>query len=216
MKNNLALGILTVAVIILYILHFSSSNNATSEVASQKTADTTGAKDSCATALKDTVATEPVAINNGIAYVNMDTLLEKYKFAKDINARLLKKEKDARAQLERKDTQLRTDYAKVDERYRKGLMTQTEAKTESERLAKQQQDIQNLSNTLTQNLLDEQKKFNKQLQDTILKFFKEYNEEKHYQAIFSNTSNDNIIYAEKQLNITTEVVNKLNARYKKK
>lgn len=215
MKNNLALGILTVAVIILYILHFSSSNNSTSEVASQKTADTTGAKDSCATALKDTVATEPVAIN-GIAYVNMDTLLEKYKFAKDINARLLKKEKDARAQLERKDTQLRTDYAKVDERYRKGLMTQTEAKTESERLAKQQQDIQNLSNTLTQNLLDEQKKFNKQLQDTILKFFKEYNEEKHYQAIFSNTSNDNIIYAEKQLNITTEVVNKLNARYKKK
>ena len=61
MKNNLALGILTVAVIILYILHFSSSNNSTSEVASQKTADTTGAKDSCATALKDTVATEPLS-----------------------------------------------------------------------------------------------------------------------------------------------------------
>lgn len=215
MKNNLALGILTVAVIILYILHFSSNNSSTA-VSSQGTADTTSVKDSSATTLNDTVATEAMTVNNGIAYVNMDTLLEKYKFAKDINARLLKKEKDARAQLERKDTQLRTDYAKVDERYRKGLMTQTEAKTESERLAKQQQEIQTLSNTLTQNLLDEQKKFNKQLQDTILKFFKEYNEEKHYQAIFSNTSNDNIIYAEKQLNITTEVVNKLNARYKKK
>ncbi|MBO4332812.1 MAG: OmpH family outer membrane protein [Paludibacteraceae bacterium] len=215
MKNNLALGILTVAVIILYILHFSS-NNSSSAASCQGTADTTSVKDSSATTLNDTVATETMTVNNGIAYVNMDTLLEKYKFAKDINARLLKKEKDARAQLERKDTQLRTDYAKVDERYRKGLMTQTEAKTESERLAKQQQEIQTLSNTLTQNLLDEQKKFNKQLQDTILKFFKEYNEEKHYQAIFSNTSNDNIIYAEKQLNITTEVVNKLNARYKKK
>ena len=215
MKNNLALGILTVAVIILYILHFSS-NNSSSAASCKGTADTTSVKDSSATTLNDTVATETMTVNNGIAYVNMDTLLEKYKFAKDINARLLKKEKDARAQLERKDTQLRTDYAKVDERYRKGLMTQTEAKTESERLAKQQQEIQTLSNTLTQNLLDEQKKFNKQLQDTILKFFKEYNEEKHYQAIFSNTSNDNIIYAEKQLNITTEVVNKLNARYKKK
>ncbi len=214
MKNNLALGVLTVAVIILYILQFSSSHKS-AEPAKSTIADTTCTNDTTPAAT-DTIAEAAPVVNNGIAYVNMDTLLEKYKFAKDINARLLKKEKDARAQLENKDAQLRNDYTKVDERYRKGLMTQTEAKTESERLAKQQQDIQILSNKLTQNLLEEQKKFNKQLQDTILNFFKEYNEEKHYQAIFSNTSNDNIIYAEKQLNITTDVVNKLNARYKKK
>lgn len=216
MKNNLALGILTVAVVILYIMQFCSGSKST-EPQTASVVDTTKTIDSTiATPIDKVVAEEVPVVNNGIAYVNMDTLLEKYKFAKDISARLLKNEKNARTQLESKDTQLRTDYAKVEERYRKGLMTELEAKTESERLAKQQQEIQILSNKLTQNLLDEQKKFNKQLQDTILKFFKEYNEEKHYQAIFSNTSNDNIIYAEKQLNITTDVVNRLNARYKKK
>ncbi len=208
MKNNLLLGILTVAVVILYILHFTS-NKQVQPV--EPTADTTKI-----VADVDTTEIPVVEERYDIAYVNMDTLLEKYAFAKDVSARLLKKEKDASAKLNSKGEELRNDYAKVEERYRKGLLTATEAQTESEKLAKQQQEIQKLNNTLTQSLIDEQKKFNKQLQDSILKFFKEYNADKKYKAIFSNTNNDNIIYAEKQLNITNEVIEMLNARYKKK
>lgn len=219
MKNNIVLGILSIAVIILYILHFSGSKQNIAVQTTDSVKDSTTIVDSVATDSSNApkeIAEKCATSYKGIAYVNMDTLLEKYKFAKDVNARLLKKEKDARAKLESKDTQLRTDYAKVQERYSKGLMTQTEAQTESERLMKQQQELMNLEKSLTQGLLDEQKKFNKQLQDSIMKFFKEYNEEMHYEAIFSNTSNDNIIYAEQKLNITTDVINKLNDRYNKK
>lgn len=214
MKNNIALGILGVAVAILYILHFCEKK----ETSSQTIEINSEANDSCNAALIDSPKTDSVCVhlnNSGIAYVNMDTLLEKYKFAKDVNARLLKKEKDARAKLSAKDAQLRSDYAKVQDRVQRGLLNQADIQAESERFMKQQQELVDLDKSLTNSLLDEQKKFNKQLHDSIMTFFKEYNAEKHYEAIFSNTSNDNIIYAEQQLNITTDVVDRLNARYKK-
>lgn len=212
MKNNYYLGVLTFAVILLYIIHFTSPCASRKRPVSTNT-DTT--KAAPAFVKNDTIdSTETSTNKNIIAYVNMDTLLEKYQFAKDVNAHLLKKQKDASAKLNDQGNKLRSDYAKVEEKYRKGLLSQTEAQAESDRLMKQQQEIQKLNNSLSQNLLDEQNKFNKQMQDTILKFFKEYNADKHYMAIFSNADNNNILYAEKQLNITSEVIALLNKRYK--
>lgn len=44
-------------------------------------------------------------------------------------------------------------------------------------------------------------------------FLKEYNKTKGYNLIISNTSFDNLLYADSTLNITKEIVDGLNARY---
>ena len=56
---------------------------------------------------------------------------------------------------------------------------------------------------------------NEQLRDTINMFLKEYNKDKKYQVILSNTMNDNVLSSEPGYNITSEIVDLLNARYNK-
>ncbi|MCX6307331.1 MAG: OmpH family outer membrane protein [Bacteroidia bacterium] len=56
---------------------------------------------------------------------------------------------------------------------------------------------------------------NEQLRDSIYKFLQEYNKDKKYQMILSNTMNDNIMVADNAYNITNEVVEMLNSKYVK-
>jgi outer membrane protein len=78
---------------------------------------------------------------------------------------------------------------------------------------KAQQDLQALSNKLTNELSTENAKNSLQLRDSINVFLKEYNKDKKYSVILSNTGLDNILYADDAMNITDEVVAGLNARY---
>jgi len=64
-------------------------------------------------------------------------------------------------------------------------------------------------------LVKEQQKMNEQLRDSIYKFLRSYNKDKKYQMIISNTMNDNIMIADPIYNITNDVVNALNSKYKK-
>ena len=54
---------------------------------------------------------------------------------------------------------------------------------------------------------------NQALRDSISKFIKEYNAEKGYDFILTRIG-DNFLYANETLNITKEVVDGLNSRYK--
>ena len=67
-------GVLTVAIIILYILHFTS-----------KSPENGAAGNDLSGLLNDSSITLP------IAYVNVDSLLINYNFAKDLNESLLRK-----------------------------------------------------------------------------------------------------------------------------
>ena len=79
-----------------------------------------------------------------------------------------------------------------------------------------EQDLQNLSNKLQQELLSENEKNSLQLRDSINSFLKEYNKTKGYSMIISNTGFDNLLYADSIYNITQEILEGLNARYSAK
>ena len=68
---------------------------------------------------------------------------------------------------------------------------------------------------LSQQLMEQQQKMSEQLRDTINAFMKDYNKDGKYQMIISNTANDNILYAGKTYDITSDVIKALNARYSK-
>ena len=68
---------------------------------------------------------------------------------------------------------------------------------------------------LRQQLMEQQQKMSEQLRDTINAFLKVYNKDGKYQMIISNTANDNILYAGKGYDITSDVIEKLNARHTK-
>ena len=147
-----------------------------------------------------------------IAYVEIDTLLAKYNYCVDLNEAMVKKSENVRLTLNQKakdlDRQKQEFQTKVQNN---AYLTQERAQQEYNRIAKLEQDLQNLGNKLQSELMSENEKNSLQLR--INAFLKEYNKTRGYSMIISNTGFDNLLYADSIYNITREILEGLNARY---
>lgn len=149
-----------------------------------------------------------------LAYVDVDTLLTKYNFCIDLNEAMMKKEENIRLTLNQKAATLEKDQKEFQKKYENNAFISPErAQQEYNRLMKAQQDLQELSNKLSNELATETAKNNLQLRDSINNFIQAYNKVKGYNMIFSNTGFDNLLYADQSMNITNAIVEGLNARY---
>ena len=190
-------AVLAVAVVILFVLVLGNKNQQPNKEAS---------------VLNDSLfsATLP------IAYINIDSLLLNYQFAKDANEVLIKKEEDSRLTLNTKARQLQSEANEFQRKLdNHAFLSRERAESEQTRLLQKQQELQELEAKLTQELYIEQQKVNERLRDTITLFLEQYNKNK-YEIIFSNTGNDNIMHSSKKYDITREVVDLLNKRFVKK
>ena len=149
-----------------------------------------------------------------IAYIDTDTLLAKYNFCIDMNEAMVKKSENVRLTLNQKAKELDKQQREFQNKIQNNAyLNQERAEQEYKRIAKLEQDLQELSNKLQTELMSEQEKNSLLLRDSINSFMKDYNKEKGYSFIISNTNLDNLLYADEQYNITQEVVDGLNARY---
>ena len=152
-----------------------------------------------------------------IAYLEIDTLLAKYNFCIDLNEAMVKKSENVRLTLNQKATELDKQKREFQTKYQNNAyLSQERAQQEYNRIVNLEQDLQNLSNKLQQELLSENEKNSLQLRDSINSFLKEYNKTKGYSLIISNTGFDNLLYADSIYNITQEILEGLNARYSAK
>lgn len=149
-----------------------------------------------------------------IAYVEVDTLLAKYNFCVDLNEAMVKKSENVRLTLNQKANDLNKQKREFETKVQNNAyLSQERAQQEYNRIAKLEQDLQNLSNKLQSELVSENEKNSLQLRDSINAFLKEYNKTKGYSLIISNTGFDNLLYADSCYNITQEILEGLNARY---
>lgn len=172
----------------------------------------------CAGKADNQVATTPASANaelSGmkIAYVEIDTLLAKYNFCIDLNEAMVKKSENVRMTLNQKMTALNKKTG-IPKKYESNAFLSPErAQQEYNRLAKMEQDLQELSNKLQNGLMEDNNANSLLFRDSINAFLKEYNKTRGYSLIFSNTGFDNLLYADSAYNITKEIVDGLNARY---
>lgn len=149
-----------------------------------------------------------------IAFVEIDTLLAKYNFCIDLNEVMVKKSENVRLTLNQKAQELQKQQEEFQTKYQNNaFLSQERAQQEYNRIAKLQQDLQQLSDKLQTELATESDQNNLQLRDTINNFLREYNKTHNFTMIISNTGMDNLLYADQSLNITQEVLDGLNARY---
>ena len=152
-----------------------------------------------------------------IAYINIDSLLLNYQFAKESNENLMKRQEDSRLDLNIKARQLQAEMAEFQKKLQNNaFLSRERAEQEQGRLMRKEQDLQQLNAKLSQELMDVQQKVSEQLRDSINIFLKEYNKDKKFELILSNTSSDNILIANDAYDITKEVTEALNSRYSKK
>ena len=166
-------------------------------------------------------ASAEVAVSNPsevmpVAYLNVDSLLANYTFAQEASEKLMTKQEDARVKM---NTKLRTFQNEVADFQRKlennGFLSRERAEQAQQKLAKKEQELQELEAKLTQDIMIENQKLNVQLADSLTTYLKEFNADGRYHVILSNTAKDNVLMAAEQYDITDEVVAGLNARCKK-
>ena len=148
-----------------------------------------------------------------VAYVNLDSLMSKYNFAQDINKEMMRKEENIKMTLSKKADEMKKEQADFEYKYKNNVFATPErAQEEYNRLAKKQQDILNLEQSLTLEFEKEGLLKNQALRDSINKYMVEYNKNKGYDFIITKLG-ENLLYANPAYDITKEVTNGLNARY---
>lgn len=151
-----------------------------------------------------------------IAYLNVDSLLVNYTFAQEASERLMKKQEDARLKLNTKARTLQNEMADFQRKLENNaFLSRERAEKEQQRLLKKQQELQELEAQLTEDIMLENQKLNMQLADTLTNFLKEFNADGRFHVILSNSAKDNVLMAAEQYDITTQVIDGLNARCKK-
>ena len=152
--------------------------------------------------------------NLKIAYVEIDSLLTKYRYWNDLNELMIQKEENIRTTLNEKAKDLDNDMREFQRKLENnGFVSPERAEQENLRITQKQRDLQELQEKLTNELQAENQKISLQLRDSINSFLKIYNKDKGYDFIISNTGFDNLLYANSAYNITQEIVDGLNARY---
>ena len=196
--KNLSIGLnvlLLIAVIVLYILHFSGNGKSTSNQG----------------------GTATVNADAKIVYINMDTLLNNYTQSRELNEAFLKKLEANRTELNIKVKNFDREAAEFRNKVENnGFMTRERAEQAQMDLMIKQQNLQKLQQEMTENAQREQMEINRKLYDAITNFLTEHNKAKGFQLILSTTLGGNVLFAQEGFDITNEVVSQLNEQYAKK
>lgn len=155
-------------------------------------------------------ATVNTTATTQIAYVNIDTLESKYEYLKDQRKKFEARQEAMKGELERSAQQLQNDYAAAQRKAQAGTMTEAEQQSIGKRLMQMEQSLKTREEALTVQLMKEQEEFNKTLQEQLDKVLAEYNKDKRYDYILSYTKNGTIMYADKALDITEDVIKAMN------
>ena len=149
-----------------------------------------------------------------IAFVEVDSLMTQYNFAKDYSVTLQKRSNNARNTLTQKTNELQAAVNNFQQKLQNNAFTSREqAQSVQAGIERRQRDLQELQARLENELALETQKFNTALRDSLNNFLASYNQDKKYDLIISKAG-DNILYANRKYDITQDIINGLNKRYK--
>ena len=162
---------------------------------------------------------QPVAAENNaggmkIAYVEVDSLMTQYEICKEITLILQKKSNNARNTLNQKGQTLQSAMQNFQQKLNNnGFTSREQAEGQQAAIQRQQQSLQELQARLENELANETAKYNEGLRDSLQHFLAAYNKDKKYDLILTKQG-DNILWANKRFDITSDIINGLNKHYK--
>ena len=161
---------------------------------------------------------ETGAQNGTIVYFNLDRVLNEYDMANDLRSVVETKVNSINQEVNRRGTKLDQDIRSFQEKINKGLMTQSVAETQSQKLSQQQNEFQTYAAQKQQEVVEEQTVMMNQIADAINSYMIEYNADKKYAMILA-TQGDilplPLVTGDSALDITDDFLEGLNAAYVK-
>ena len=160
---------------------------------------------------------ETAAVAGSIVYFDLDKVVNGYDLANDRRSVIETKVSGIQAEIDRRGKKLEKDLNDFQNKVDKGLLTQSVAQVQYQKLQEQQAEYQQYVLTKQQEMADEQQVMLNEIMDAIATFVKEFNEEHQYALILTTTSANNIsapvVTGDERLDITDEILAGLNAAY---
>jgi len=153
-----------------------------------------------------------IPVTGKIAYVDIDSLEAHYEFLKLKKEDFKKRQTQMEAELQSSYQKMQSDYAEVQKKAQAGTLTTAESEAAQKRLEQMDQSLQTRKQALTGQLMKDQEEFNKELKARLDSFLADYNKDKHFDYIlsYSGSVSGTILYANKGLDITTDVIKGIN------
>ena len=149
-----------------------------------------------------------------IVYINSDTLLSKYNYSKDMNKRLEDKGKASQGDLQAKGQAFQREVAE----YQKNAATlpADQRQATEQRLQRKNQELQGYQQNAAAEFQNAQATENAKQYDKIADFTKAYAKEKGYKLVLTfSKANPTVLYGDPSLDVTADVVKRLNEAYAK-
>lgn len=181
-------GVLAVAIIVLFVMHFNSSSTPSKAAINDKG----GVK---------------------IAYFEIDSIQNSYEFFKDVKSALQVKDMENTKQL----TSLKNEYITKYQDLQKSaqFLSQAEMSSRQQELVKAEKNYTSKEQQLSQELQEESFKRLQEVKKKIEVFLANYNKDKQFAFILSSNA-DLMYYKDTTYDITSDIIKGLNADYKTK
>lgn len=171
-----------------------------------------GNKEAKESPAKKEKAVETEALPN-YRYVDLDTLLTKYILAKDYNEEMMRMQENLENETKRHQTSLQSFASQIQNKVQNNsYLSQESFDTDQQKLASMQTNAEKSVGMMQQKYAEAAAKAQQAVNDSIMAFVEQYNKKHGYDAIFNKAA---ALHFNKDLDITDEIVEGLNARYNK-
>jgi len=161
-------------------------------------------------------AEDSTAVAGSIVFFNMDKVMEGYDMANDLNSVFETKTSGIQAEIDRRGKKLEKDMADFQNKVDKGLLTNSVAQAQYQKIQQQQQDYQQYVMRKQQEMSEEQQVMMNQIADAISEYVKEYNADHQYALILTTAGpilSTPVVTGDPRLDITEDLLAGLNAAY---
>ena len=163
-------------------------------------------------------APEATAAQGAIVYFNLDTILNDYDMANDLRSVVETKVNSINQEVTRRRNKIEKDIKAFSDKLNKGLLTQSVAQTQNQKLVEQQQSFEAYASQKQQEILEEQQVMMNQIADAINNYITEFNADGKYAMIIATQGDilsTPVVAADPALDITDILLEGLNAAYVK-
>ena len=162
---------------------------------------------------------DPVVVNEAtpsqklkvIAMVNSDSILSQYEYALHLRDDLNDKTVKFETTLRQMESKLRTEMEQLQRDA--PTLSQFEGQNRQNKLIRAQENLQLKQEEYTRKLMEIEQGYNRDIHNSIKEFLNRYCADKPYEMVLSNSDLGIIRWADKELDITSDVLKGLNEEY---
>lgn len=166
----------------------------------------------------EAIVADSLATAGSIVYFNLDKVVEGYDMANDLRSVVETKVQGIQAEIDRRGNKLQKDFNDFQQKLDKGLLTQSVAQVQSQKLQEQQAAYQNYAQQKSNEIAEEQQVMLNQIMDAINTYVEAFQAEKQFALVLA-TQGDilsiPVVTGEEALNITEALLAGLNEEYVK-